>query len=70
LTPAVNLPTVSPTVGGKKWNNIRLLTPESELKEKIYLYVNSTNQDVQTKYLKLFLLKIFSIQISKKFKWK
>jgi hypothetical protein len=27
----------------------------------MYLYVNSTNQDVQTKYLKLFLLKIFLV---------
>ncbi len=45
----------------KYWKNIRLLTPYSDFKEKNYLYVYSTSEGVQTKWLTFFRRKIFSI---------
>ncbi len=52
-TPAVYLLPVSMTPVANNWNNIRQLTPESELEEKIYLYVNSTTQRCKN-ILKMF----------------
>ncbi len=40
---------------------IKLLITSNELKEKIYIYVNSTTQSCPDKIIKFFWLKIFSI---------
>ncbi len=58
-TPAVNLTPVSWPLVANNGNNIRLLTPLSDLKEQIYLYVNSTTQRCPNKLIKLFWFKIF-----------
>jgi hypothetical protein len=44
MTTAVNLPSVSVAPVAKNGNNIRLLRPLIELREKNYLYVPSTFQ--------------------------
>jgi hypothetical protein len=58
-TLAVNLPPVSITMVANSWNNIRLLTPLSELEGKNYLYVNSTTQRCTSKIIKTYLIEDF-----------
>ncbi len=60
-TPAATLPPVSLTPVANNWNNIRLQTPEKNLKAKIYISVSSTTQRWPNKIIKIFWLKIFSI---------
>ncbi len=57
------MPPVSLTPVANNGNNIRLLTPESELEGKnLYtVYVSSTTQRWPNKVIKIFRLKIFSI---------
>ncbi len=58
-TTAASLPPVSTTPVANNWNNIKLLTPKSELKEKLYLCVNSITQKYANKIMKIFLIENF-----------
>jgi hypothetical protein len=57
--PVANLPPVSTTPVANNGSNIRLLTSESKLERKIYLYVNSTTQRCPKKIIKTFLIEDF-----------
>ncbi len=64
LTPVANLPPVSTTPAANlanNGNNIRLQTPESELEGKNFYMFPLLPKGDQTKLLKFFWLKIFSI---------
>ncbi len=57
ILPPVHLVLLTPVANNK--NNIRLQTPESELKGKIYIYVSSTTQRLPNKIIKIFLIEDF-----------
>ncbi len=53
---AANSPPLSTTPVANNGNNIRLLTLKVNLKEKIYLYANSTTQRCPKEIMKTFLI--------------
>ncbi len=57
ILPPVPLVLLTPVTNNR--NNIRLQTPESELKAKIYIFVSSTTQRWPNKIIKIFLIEDF-----------
>jgi hypothetical protein len=58
-TPAANLPPVSTTPVANNGYNIRLQSSYTELKAKIYIYVNSTTQRCPSKIIKILQFEDF-----------
>jgi hypothetical protein len=57
--PAANLPPVSMTPVANNGYNIRLQSSQTELKAKIYIYINSTTQRCPNKIIKIFQFEDF-----------